>query len=171
MPPLLLDALVAEITEGTELLVIEGADGRSTASAGGGGRTGATADIAAHYQVPVLLVLDVAGQSQSAAAVVRGFASHDPAVRIAGIILNCVGSERHRTLVTEAVATLDIPILGALPRDETVALPDRHLGLVQAREHSDLAMRLDRLANMAERHLDLDAVIACATPLTPSSAT
>jgi cobyrinic acid a,c-diamide synthase len=104
MPQPLLDALVAEIASTAELLVIEGVMGLFDGIAGGPGRTGATSDIAARFQVPVLLVLDVAGQSQSAAAVVRGFASHDPTVRIAGIILNRVGSERHRTLVTEAVA-------------------------------------------------------------------
>jgi len=112
-------------------------------------------------------VLDVAGQSQSAAAVVRGFAAHDPAVRIAGVILNRVGSERHRALVSDAIAALNppIPILGAIPRADALALPERHLGLVQAGEHHDLVAWLDRLAELAERHLDLDAVIAGAAPL------
>ena len=128
--------------------------------AGAPGRCGATADLAARFGLPVLLVLDVAGQSQSAAAVVRGFAAHDPAVRIAGVVLNRVGSERHRALVGDAIAALGIPMLGAIPRDQTLALPERHLGLVQAGEHGDLAARLDRLAEMAERHLDLDAIRA-----------
>src|ERR1700692_1899167 len=86
--------------------------------AGAPGRRGSTADLAARFALPVVLVLDVAGQSQSAAAVVRGFATHDPAVRIAGVILNRVGSERHRALVTDAIAALTppipIPILGAV---------------------------------------------------------
>jgi len=100
-----------------------------------------------------------------------GFAAHDPAVRIAGVVLNRAGSERHRTLVSDAIAALrtpkPIPILGALPRAATLALPERHLGLVQAGEHGDLALWLDRLAELAERHLDLDAVIASAAPLPP----
>src|SRR5581483_11096578 len=97
----------------------------------------------------------VARQAQSAAAMVRGFASHDPAVRIAGVILNRVASERHRALVADAITALHIPVLGALPRDTGIALPERHLGLVQAGEHPDLAALIDRLA-AAERYLDLE---------------
>jgi cobyrinic acid a,c-diamide synthase len=167
MPPPLLDGLVAEIVDDAELLVIEGVMGLFDGIAGIPGCTGATADIAARFRLPVLLVLDVAGQSQSAAAVVRGFASHDSAVRIAGVILNRVGGERHRALVADAIAALDIPILGAVPRDETIALPERHLGLVQAGEHRDLAVRLDQLAALAERHIDLSALVASAEKMTP----
>jgi cobyrinic acid a,c-diamide synthase len=127
-------------------------------------RTGATADIAARFCLPALLVVDVAGQSQSAAALVRGFAAHDPAVKIAGIVLNRVGSERHQKLVADAIASLDVPILGCFLRDETLILPERHLGLVQAGEHDDLNARLDCLARMAERHLDLDAILRLAVP-------
>jgi cobyrinic acid a,c-diamide synthase len=167
MPPPLLDGLAAEIVDDAELLVIEGVMGLFDGIAGIPGRTGATADIAARFRLPVLLVLDVAGQSQSAAAVVRGFASHDSAVRIAGVILNRVGSERHCGLVAEAISALDVPILGAVPRDETIALPERHLGLVQAAEHRDLAVRLDQLAALAERHIDLAALAASAEKMTP----
>jgi cobyrinic acid a,c-diamide synthase len=166
MPPPLLDGLVAEIVNDAELLVVEGVMGLFDGITGVPGRTGATADVAARFRLSVLLVLDVAGQSQSAAAVVRGFASHDPAVRIAGVILNRVGSERHRVLIADAIAGLGIPILGAVPREETVALPERHLGLVQAGEHRDLAMRLDQLATLAERHIDLAAVVASSTQTT-----
>jgi cobyrinic acid a,c-diamide synthase len=162
MPPALLDALVAGIADGVEILLIEGVMGLFDGVAGVAGRTGATADIAARFGLPVLLVLDVAGQSQSAAAVVRGFASHDPAVRIAGVILNRVGGERHRALVADAIAALDIPVVGAVPREQSIALPERHLGLVQAMEHRDLAVRLDRLAAIAERHIDLARVVASA---------
>jgi cobyrinic acid a,c-diamide synthase len=117
----------------------------------------------------VLLVLDVSGQSQSAAAVLRGFMSHDAAVRIAGVVLNRVGSERHRAQVTEAIAALDVPVVGAIPRDDKLTLPERHLGLVQAAEHADLQSHLARLADMAERHIDLDAVMALAHALTPAA--
>jgi cobyrinic acid a,c-diamide synthase len=162
MPPTLLDALVAEIADGADMLVIEGVMGLFDGVASEPGRSGATADIAARFRLPVLLVLDVAGQSQSAAAVVHGFASHDSAVRIAGVILNRVGSERHRALVADAIAALDIPIVGALPRANAIALPERHLGLVQPNEHGDLTVRLDRLARLAERHIDLGKVAAAA---------
>jgi len=115
--------------------------------------------------MPVLLVLDVAGQSQSAAAVAAGFASHDPAVRLAGVILNRVGSERHRALVADAIARRSMPVLGAIPRDPTLLLPERHLGLVQAQEHGDLAQRLTRLADAMETHCDVDAIVQAARPL------
>jgi len=94
--------------------------------------------------------------------VVRGFLSHDPNVRIAGVVLNRVGSDRHRALVADAIAQLGVCVFGALPREEGIVLPERHLGLVQASEHGDLRSRLDRLADMAERYLDLEAMITCA---------
>ena len=132
-------------------------------------RTGAASDLAARYRLPVLLVLDVAAQAQSAAAVVRGFMSHDPAVRIAAVILNKVGSPRHARLAGDAIARLGIPVVGAIPRDATLLLPERHLGLVQAGEHGDLTARLAQLADMVEAHCDLDAIAALASPLATSA--
>jgi len=165
MPPDLLDALAAEAARDAEMLVIEGALGLFDGLAGPPRRRGTTADLAARFHLPVLLILDVAGQSQSAAAVARGFCAHDPAVRIAGVLLNRVGSERHRNLVTEAMQAAGVPVLGVIPRDKSLALPERHLGLVQASEHADLDARLAHLADLAERHVDIDAVIAAAGPL------
>ena len=162
MRPALLDALAADAARDAELLVVEGAMGLFDGVPGEPGRSGAAADLAARWRVPVLLVLDVAGQSQSAAAVVAGFASYDPAVRLAGVVLNRVGSERHRMLVADAIARLGVPVLGAIPRDASLVLPERHLGLVQAREHGDLAQRLARLADAIEKHCDLDAICAAA---------
>jgi cobyrinic acid a,c-diamide synthase len=164
MPPSLIDALVAENAAYADLLVIEGAMGLFDGVPASPFRTGASADLAARLGLPVLLVIDVAGQSQSAAAVARGFASHDPDLRIGGIVLNRIGSERHLRLVADAIAALEIPILGAIPRDAGLALPERHLGLVQAAEHANLALRLECLAGTAERHLDLDAIKEMATP-------
>ncbi len=161
----LLDALAAQTADGADVVVIEGVMGLFDGASAAAGRRGATSDLAALFGLPVVLMLDVARQAQSAAAVVRGFAAHDPAVRIAGVILNRVGSERHRALVADAIAVLDIPVLGALPSETAVALPERHLGLVQAREHTELAALIDRLAAAAERYLDLDAIIARAAPL------
>jgi len=165
MPPALLDALMGETARDCELLVIEGVMGLFDGVAGPSGRTGAAADLAARFALPVVLVLDVQAQAQSAAAVVRGFLSHDSAVRIAGVVLNRVGSDRHRALVADAIAQLGVCVFGALPREDHIVLPERHLGLVQASEHGDLRSRLDRLADMAERYLDLEAVIACARPV------
>lgn len=165
MPPALIDALVADAARDAAMLVIEGAMGLFDGVPGAPGRSGAAADLAARFSAPVLLVLDVAGQSQSAAAVVAGFASFDPAVRLGGVVLNRVGSERHRALVADAIARIGVPVLGAIPRDATLALPERHLGLVQAGEHADLAARLARLAEAVEAHCDVEAIVAAAAPL------
>ena len=164
MPPSLLDALLSETARDCDLLVIEGVMGLFDGAPGPSGRTGAAADLAARYALPVVLVVDVAAQAQSAAAVVRGFSCHDANVRIAGVILNRVASERHRGLVSDAIGELGLPVLGALPRD-IAPLPERHLGLVQASEHGDLRARLDALADFTERHIDLDGALAIARPI------
>jgi cobyrinic acid a,c-diamide synthase len=165
MAPQLLDALAAEAARDADIFVIEGVMGLFDGASGVAGRRGATADLAAHFDLPVVLVIDVARQAQSAAALVRGFAAHDATLRIAGVILNRVGSERHRALVGEAIAATGVPVLGAAPRDVSLALPERHLGLVQAGEHGDLKDLFVRLAAMAERHFDLDGITASAAPL------
>ena len=164
MRPSLLDALVVEAASRADMLVIEGVMGLFDGIDADAGRTGSTADLAARFVLPVLLVIDVSGQSQSAAALLRGFVTHDPEVKIGGVVLNRVGSERHRKFVADAIAASGIPVLGSVPRDEMIALPERHLGLVQAGEHGDLAERLDRLAAIAETHLDLDRILRLAVP-------
>jgi cobyrinic acid a,c-diamide synthase len=161
----LLEGIVHEAAAGADLLIVESAMGLFDGVAGAAMGEGAAAELAIRFQLPVLLVLDVTGQAQSAAAVVHGFASFDPRVQLAGIVLNRVGSDRHRAMIERAIATLGIPVAGAIPRDEAVHLPERHLGLVQALEHDDLAERLDRLADLAERHCDLDLIHALACPL------
>lgn len=164
MPPGLLGALMAETAREADIVVVEGVMGLFDGIAGVPGRTGATADLAARFGLPVVLVIDVTSQAQSAAALLRGFATHDPAVQVAGVVLNRVASERHANLVSRAIEALRIPILGMFPRDKTVTLPERHLGLVQAGEHDDLDARLAALAALAEAHLDLDAILALARP-------
>ena len=165
MPGALLDRLAAEAADGADIFIIEGVMGLFDGSPGATGRRGATAEIAAHFGLPVVLVLDVSRQAQSAAAVVRGFAAHDPTVQIAGVILNRVASERHRALVADAIEALGIPVLGAVPREAALTLPERHLGLVQAGEHADLAALINRLVAMAKDHIDLNAVFIAAAPL------
>lgn len=165
MPPPLLDHIASDAAEGAAMLVVESAMGLFDGVTGPPRRTGAAADLAARLRIPVLLVLDVSGQSQTAAAVVRGFATHDRSVRIGAVVLNRVGSERHRQGVTAAIEDLGLPVLGALPRDPVIVLPERHLGLVQAAEHSGLPDLLERLADRAEQHFDLDAILHQATAL------
>ena len=170
MTPAQLDALLAGFSGGAKIALIESAMGLFDGVAAAPGRTGAAADLAARYRLPVVLVLDVSGQSQTAAAVARGFVLHDEAVRIAGVILNRVGSDRHRDGILRAMDTIPVPVLGSIPRDAGVALPERHLGLVQATEQADLHALLARLADLAERHLDLDGIVALAAPLPAAAA-
>lgn len=165
MPPALVDALIAEALRDVELLLVEGAMGLFDGINAPAGRSGAAADLAARLGLPVVLVIDVSGASQSHAALLRGFATHDPAVRIAGVVLNRVGSERHLRMVREAAAPLGIPILGAIPRGAPPALPERHLGLVQAEEHPALEAALSALGAHIADHMDLGALRALAAPL------
>lgn len=166
MPESLIDTLAARAAGSADIFVIEGVMGLFDGAAASAGRRGATADLAARFDLPVVLVLDVARQAQSAAAVARGFATHDPAVKIAGVILNRTASERHRALVADAIGAIGIPVFGVLPRDAALSLPERHLGLVQAGEHTNLTALMDQLAATAERCFDLDAIIAAAASLT-----
>ena len=92
----------------------------------------------------------------------RGVAAHDARVKIAGVVLNKVGSERHRRLASDAIEAIGLPVFGALPRDAGVVLPERHLGLVQARETEGLDKMLDALADRVEAHVDLAALCASA---------
>jgi len=167
MAPALLESVAAQAAGDSAVFIIESSMGLFDGIQAPPGRSGAAADLAARFQLPVVLVLDVSGQSQSAAATARGFASHDPGVRIAGVILNQVASPCHREGVEQAMRGLGLPVLGCLPRDATLGLPERHLGLIQAGEHSDLAARLDRLADAAEAHLDIDAILRCAATFAP----
>ncbi len=171
MPPDLLAAIAANNAAGAELVLVESAMGLFDGIESAPGRSGAAADLAARFGLPVLLVLDISGQSQTAAAVARGFQLHDPAVRIAGVVLNQVASDRHRDGAAGAIEKLGLKVLGAIRRDAKLRLPERHLGLVQAAEHDDLAQRLSHLADIAETQLDLDAIAALAAPWPDASAT
>ncbi len=168
MTPEQLDSVMATTARDAELVLIESAMGLFDGVEGLQGRSGSAADLAARYRLPVLLVLDVSGQSQSAAAIARGFATHDRAVRIGGLVLNRVASDRHRDGILRALQPLGIPVLGSFPRDASIALPERHLGLVQAAEQAGMSDISDRLADLAERHLDLDAIAAMAAPIPPT---
>ena len=148
-----------------ELLVVESSMGLFDGVAAAPGRSGAGADIAATLGLPVLLILDVSGHSQTAAAVARGFVGHVPGVNIAGVVLNRVASARHRAGVAAAMEAIGMRVFGAMPRDEAITLPERHLGLVQAMEHPDLQCHLGRLADLAEAHLDLPGIFALAAAL------
>lgn len=136
---------------------------------GTGGR-GATADVAATLRWPVALVLDVAGQTETAAAIAAGCAGYRADVMVAGVVLNRVASPRHLALVRPAFERLGIRVFGALPRDDRLILPERHLGLMQAGEMDDLEERLGRFATVIGEALDLDEIVRAARPGRPAGA-
>jgi cobyrinic acid a,c-diamide synthase len=125
---------------------------------------GASADLAAKTGWPVILVLDISGQSQTAAAAARGFQGYREGVSIAGVILNRAGSPRHVRFASEALEDVGLPVVGALPREKSVVLPERHLGLVQAGETAEINNRLDTLASFIEAHVDVDRLLSLAEP-------
>jgi cobyrinic acid a,c-diamide synthase len=162
MAPDLVAALAGMSGADADIVLCEGLMGLFDGVPAGPGRSGSSADIAAATGWPVLLLLDVSGQSQSAAALALGCRGYDPRIRIAGVVLNRVGSPRHRRLVGDAIEALGLPVVGSVPRSDAVVLPERHLGLVQAEETSGLDAILDRMADLAEAHLDLDRIAALA---------
>lgn len=157
-----LAGLIEESGRGCELLVGEGVMGLFDGAADG---TGSTADVAALFGFPVLLVVDAARMGASAAALVDGFRRHREDVVVAAVAFNRVGSPAHADLLRRACFEhLSTPIVGCVPRDEALTLPSRHLGLVQALEHPDLERLLDAAADRAEAELDLDRLVRLAAP-------
>ena len=153
--------------EDADMIIAEGAMGLFDGGAKSHyGRSGSVADIAALTGWPVILVMNVASQAQSAAAIAEGFSNFDPDVNIAGIILNQVASDRHENLIHEAITARGIKIFGTLRRNLEHALPSRHLGLVQAQEISDLDDIIENLASLIAKNIDLDQIISCAKPST-----
>lgn len=168
MPPSVLDPLAADAASDCDLVIVEGAMGLYDGAGQEPGRSGACADLAIRFGWPVILVLDVSGQAETAAAIALGLAAYDPRLAVAGVILNKVASARHRAMVEAGFARIGIPVLGALDRDAGLALPERHLGLVQAGETLDLLARLDRMADAVERGIDLDRLLAAARAMSPA---
>jgi len=158
----MIEAITGEAA-GADLVLAEGSMGLydGVASPGATGH-GASADIARRMGWPVVLVLDVSGQAQSAAATALGFKRLDPGVALAGVILNRVASPRHERLVRRGMEDLGIPVLGALPRRGDLTLPERHLGLVQAMEHPTLDAAIADYAAFLRDHADLDAIARAA---------
>ncbi|SCX30007.1 cobyrinate a,c-diamide synthase [Agrobacterium rosae] len=165
MQPDLLRHLFAQQAEDAELVLIESAMGLFDGIVVPENRTGSAADLARLFGIPVLLVLDISGQSQTAAAVAHGFAHYDPAVKMSAVVLNRAGSERHRTLCSDAIEKIGLPVAGCVMRDPSLVLPERHLGLVQASEHPEIDAHIERLADAMENSIDLDALLTLARPV------
>ena len=155
----LIAALAATASMDAEISVVEGVMGLfDGAAARGQSGSGTTADLASLLGWPVVLVLDVTGQTETAAAVALGCAGYRDDIDIAGVILNRVASARHLGLIAPAFERIKLPVFGAVLRDERIALPERHLGLVQAREIAAIDQHLDRLADVVDAAVDVDAI-------------
>lgn len=144
---------LTSLAQGHEWLLIEGAMGLFDGAKGG---EGSVAALACALNLPVILVVDAKSMSHSIAAIVNGFLNHRADPKIVGIILNKVGSPKHGALLLEALSDITVPILGMIPRHNSIARPSRHLGLVQAQEHSDLDYFLEKNADLIEEHIDFD---------------
>ncbi len=118
---------------------------------------GSTASIAKFLDLPVVLVIDSSGQAASIAALVRGFCTHDKKLRIAGVVLNKVNSLRHLELLTEVLSGIGVKVLGSLPRDSSLIVPSKNLGLIPADQFDDLNQRSEYYVSLAEQYLDLDS--------------
>lgn len=158
----LLDAVTAQ-SAGAEICVGEGSmglyDGVATRGQSG---FGSSAETAKRMGWPVVLVVDVGGQAQSAAATALGFKNYDPELPFAGVILNRVASPRHERLTRLGMEKAGIKVLGSLPRRGDLTLPERHLGLIQAVEHPDLEAAIADYAAFLRAHVDLEAIKSAA---------
>ena len=161
MRPETVDALALGAGQGAELVLGEGVMGLFDGAPDG---TGSTADLSRATGWPVILVIDAKGMAASAAALLHGFQSYRPEVPLVGAIFNRVGGAGHAARLMSACAPLGVALLGAVPRDPRLALPDRHLGLVQAGEHPSLETFLDQAAALVAEHLDIDGLVALARP-------
>ncbi|MGW7071213.1 cobyrinate a,c-diamide synthase [Streptomyces sp. NPDC054855] len=154
--------LFAHGARGCDLAVVEGVMGLYD-GASGQGELASTAQVSKLLRAPVVLVVDASSQSRSVAALVHGFASWDPEVRIGGVILNKVGSARHEALLREALDESGVPVLGALSRVREVRAPSRHLGLVPVAERRAEAVEsVAALASQVREGCDLEAILALA---------
>ncbi len=159
-------AALAAASRDADLVVAEGVMGLFD---GATADEGSTADVASAAGWPVVLVVDASAMAGSAAAVVHGFASYRRGVDVAGVIYNRVGSDRHAALLVEATAKTGRPVLGCLRREPSLALPGRHLGLVQAAEHPDLERFLRDAAGAIGSAVDIDALSRLARPARPET--
>lgn len=162
----LIGPLYAHGTAGADIAVVEGVmglfDGRITDQMTGPA-TGSTAQVAGLLGAPVILVVDARGQSHSIAALLHGFSTFDPHTRVAGVVLNRVGSPRHDEVLRQACEHAGLAVLGSIPRTEALSVPSRHLGLITAAEHGRAAREaVTAMTELVARHVDLQAVTAAA---------
>ncbi|HWB50893.1 MAG TPA: cobyrinate a,c-diamide synthase [Stellaceae bacterium] len=168
MRPDTLAGLASELEAAAEIVICEGVMGLFD-GAGASGDRGSTAELARLTGWPVVLVVDASGQGASVAALVAGFAHHDRAVPIAGVILNRVAGDRHRALLTQAMArhVPDVPVLGAVPGSDALGVPGRHLGLVPATELMCAEQAVAHAARVMAENIDTARLLGL--PRAPSA--
>ncbi len=161
-----------EVARDTDIAMVEGVmglfDGSSPTS-----RVGSTAEVASRLQAPIVLVVDASGMAASVGALVRGFRTYDPQAWVAGVILNRLGGEGHYRYLLPALEQEGVEVLGYLPKQLDVEIPERHLGLLPASEEDRVTPLLDRLSELVEHHIDLTRTLALARrapALTPTAA-
>jgi cobyrinic acid a,c-diamide synthase len=162
----LIGPLYAHGVTGADIAVIEGVMGLFDGRIDSGARipaSGSSAHVGALLGVPVILVVDARGQSHSIAALLQGFSTFDTATRIAGVVLNRVGSARHERVLRQACEQAGVPLLGAIPRRDELEVPSRYLGLVTAVEYDRRARdAVEAMTTLIARHVDLGAVAGLA---------
>ncbi|GAB2892627.1 cobyrinate a,c-diamide synthase [Streptomyces mayteni] len=167
--PELMAPLFAHGAAGAGLAVVEGVMGLYDGAAGQG-ELASTAQVAKLLRAPVVLVVDATAQARSVAALAHGFAAFDPEVRLAGVVLNKVGSDRHEELLRAALDEAGTPVLGALRRTGSASTPARHLGLIPAAERpTDAARTVAALGEQVRAGLDLPALLAAARSAPPTA--
>jgi cobyrinic acid a,c-diamide synthase len=168
--PELIGPLVAHGAAGADVVVVEGVMGLFD-GASGGGELASTAQVAKLLDAPVVLVVDASAMARSVGAIVHGFATFDPDLRLGGVVLNRVASDWHEELLRAAIAPTGIPVLGVLRRDAALTVPERHLGLVPAVEREAHARRtIQALAETVRGAVDLEALLALARSAPPLAA-
>ncbi len=141
-----------------DIAIIEGAMGLFD-GASGGSEKGSAAHIAKVLGVPVLLVADGRGVGRSICAMVKGYVEYDSSLKVAGVIVNMVGGERHKEILQQALKELKLPFVATVKRRTEIKLPSRHLGLVTAREHKNWDRLVEGLGNLVEKEMDLDGLL------------
>ena len=159
-------SILNDINHDADLIIVEGVMGLFD---GPQGARGSTADLAEDQALPIVLVIDASHQGQSIAALAQGFINHRRGLTFAGVILNCVASDKHAAILTSALAPFDIPILGIVRRNDSLNWPSRHLGLVQAQENQELELFIETTSLAVARETKLDKLLTLGPEIRPES--
>lgn len=159
-----ISSLFINTAAGNDIAIIEGVMGLYD---GGKGGISSTAAISKLLKTPVILVIDAKSMGESAAAIALGYKLYDQEVNLAGVIINRAGSQSHCDLVSSALANINIPVLGCLFRNDSLHMPERHLGLTPAAENKDHQAAVDAMIGQIAHSLDLSAILALANSALP----